>query len=97
MTEIRWSPRSVTDLESIRSYIAQDSPLYADLVVQRLVAASSRLERFPESGRVVPEVGVPHLRELIVPPFRIVYRVSPNLAEIVTVFRSSRLFPTITE
>jgi plasmid stabilization system protein ParE len=32
-----WSPQSLDDLGSIRAYIAQDSPVYADLVVRRLV------------------------------------------------------------
>ena len=93
MTRIEWSPRSIADLDSIQSYISLDSSVYADLVVRRLVAAPERLMRFPEIGRVVPEVGEPLLRELIVRPFRIVYRLSPARVESVTVFRSSRLFP----
>jgi toxin ParE1/3/4 len=66
VTRLTWSPRSIRDLESIREYIARDSPLYADLVVQRLVQAPERLQQFPESGRIVPERDEPHLRELIV-------------------------------
>jgi hypothetical protein len=29
---------------------------------------------FPESGRIVSEFGVANLREIIHPPFRIIYR-----------------------
>ena len=94
MTRIEWSPRSISDLDSIRDFIALDSPLYADLVVRRLVAAVERLSQFPQIGRVVPERGEAQLRERIVRPFRIVYRPSPDLVEIVTVFRSSRNFPS---
>jgi plasmid stabilization system protein ParE len=94
VTRIGWSPRSVADLDSIRDFIALDSPLYADLVVRRLVAAVERLSQFPQIGRIVPERGEPQLRERIVRPFRIVYRLSPDLVEIVTVFRSSRHFPS---
>jgi toxin ParE1/3/4 len=92
-----WSPRSIRDLESIHQQIAQDSPLYADLVVQRLVRAPDRLQQFPESGRVVPERGQPELRELIVRPFRVVYRLRDDSIQIVTVFRASRLFPDLAE
>ena len=95
MTRLRWSPRSVDDLEAIRGFIARDSSPYADLVIQRIVAAADRLTRFPEIGRIVPEVGEPRLRELIVRPFRVVYRIRPDLVEVVTVFRSSRQFPQI--
>ena len=97
MRRLVWSPRSVRDLESIHAYIARDSSLYADLVVQRLVRAPERLLRFPESGRIVPEVGQPSLRELIVRPFRVVYRLRGESVEIVTVLRATRLFPGLGE
>jgi addiction module RelE/StbE family toxin len=92
VTRILWSPQALSDLESIRDYIAHDSPRYAELVLRRLVAAVDRLETFPESGRVVPERDAGDLREIIVRPYRIVYRLRPGVAEIVTVFRASRLF-----
>lgn len=93
MTPIAWSPQSLQDLEGIRAYIAQDSVRYADLVAQRIVAAVERLGPFPESGRVVPELDKPEIREVIVKPYRIVYRHRPGLVEIATVFRSSRQMP----
>ena len=97
MTRLRWSPRSVDDLEAIHDFIARDSSRYAELVSRRIVAATESLIEFPEIGRIVPEVGDPRLRELIVRPFRIVYRVRVDLVEIVTVFRGSREFPEIAE
>jgi addiction module RelE/StbE family toxin len=97
MTRLIWSPRSIRDLESIHERIAQDSPLYASLVIQRLVSAPERLLDFPESGRVVPEREQNELREVIVRPFRLVYRVGRDSIEIVTVFHASRLFPDLTE
>ena len=72
MTTVIWSPQSVRDLESIRGYIAQDSPAYAELVISRIVVAVERLHQFPESGRIVPERGASDIREIIVKPHRIV-------------------------
>jgi len=92
---IIWSPQSLRDLESIRAFVAKDSPAYADLVVRRIIAAVDRLAAFPESGRIVPERNQPAIREVIVRPYRVVYRVRPGLVEIATVFRASRLFPEI--
>ena len=37
------------------------------------------LADFPESGRIVPEFGIPTLREIICPRFRIVHRVDKTL------------------
>jgi plasmid stabilization system protein ParE len=71
--DLLWSPQSVADVEEIRAYIAVDSKLYADLTVQRIVAAVERLRMFPDSGRMVPERTSPDLREVIAGKFRIVY------------------------
>lgn len=95
MTTIIWSPQSLQDLEAIRGYIAQDSPRYAALVVQRIVAVVERLEAFPESGRVVPELNNPEIREVVVRPYRVVYRCRLDAVEIAAVFRSSRQLPEI--
>ena len=95
MIPISWSPQALRDIESIREYIARDSPRYADLVVGRIIAAVDRLEAFPDSGRIVPERGDPAIREVIVRPYRVVYRRRSAEVEIVTVFRASRLFPDI--
>jgi addiction module RelE/StbE family toxin len=90
-----WSPQSLRDLEAIRAYVAKDSPVYADLLVSRLVAAVERLSEFPESGRVVPERNTPEIREVIVRSYRVVYRFRVGVVEIATVFRGSRLFPEL--
>lgn len=95
MTAIFWSPQSLRDLEAIRAYIAEDSTRYADLVIGRIVAAVERLAAFPESGRVVPERNSADIREIIVKPYRVVYRPRSGGVEIATVFRASRMFPDI--
>ncbi len=95
MIELRWSPRSVADLEEIRAFIEVDAPAWADLTVRRLVAAVERLQEFPDSGRMVPERQLPDLREIVSGKYRIVYRRRPGLVEIATVFRGSREFPEI--
>jgi addiction module RelE/StbE family toxin len=94
VTLIIWSPQAIRDLESIGAFIAQDSPSYADLETRRIVAAVERLHNFPASGRRVPERPDAAIREIILPPYRIVYRLRDGNAEIVTVFRASRQFPT---
>ncbi|MBT8467175.1 MAG: type II toxin-antitoxin system RelE/ParE family toxin [Deltaproteobacteria bacterium] len=91
MTKLRWTTQAVEDVEAIRKFIANDSDVYADLVVARLVEAVERLELFPHSGRIVPELADPQLREIIESPYRIVYRVFDERVEVLTVFRASRL------
>ena len=92
MIKLRWTTQAVEDLEAIRNFIANDSVAYADLAVTRLLEAVERLEHFPRSGRIVPELSDPQLREIIESPYRIVYRVLDEGVEILTVFSASRLF-----
>lgn len=93
MTVVRWTPQAADDLQAIYDFSARDSPHYAQLTVEDILAAIDRLERFPLMGRHVPERSREDLRELIKPPYRIGYRVS-EVVKILTIFRASRLFPS---
>lgn len=97
MTGVRWTEQAVEDLTAIKAFIGQDSPAYALAVVGRLYQAVGQLARFPDSGRVVPEVGRAEIRELVRPPYRIVYRRRAELVEVLLIFRSSRPLPPVPE
>lgn len=92
MTRIRWAPQAIQDVEAIRAHVARDSAHYADLVVERIVAAVERVQNNPRSGRIVPELGDESVREVIQGNYRIVYRVRHDIVEIATVFHGARLF-----
>lgn len=92
MTKVRWTPQAADDLEAIYEFIARDSRHYAQITVEGILAAIDRLEQYPLLGRHVPETSQADLRELIKPPYRIVYRTG-EIVKILTVFRGSRLFP----
>jgi plasmid stabilization system protein ParE len=55
------------------------------------------LAAFPESGRIVPEIGDPALREVLYGSYRIVYELRDNRVEIATVAHTSRRFPRVEE
>lgn len=93
-TDIVWSEQATEDVVRIQEFIARTSPRYAQLLASRLVAAVERLRDFPESGRVVPELAEPQVREVIHGAYRIIYEThGPDRVEILTVFRGSRQFP----
>ena len=91
MTPLIWTRRAIEDVQSIQQFIAQDSPHYAELVRQQLIAAVERLPTFPQSGRVVPEVDNPAIREVIHGSYRIVYRLRHGEIHILTVHHAARL------
>ena len=91
-----WSETAISDLDGIVSYIGASSARYASVVVSRIILATGRLADFPESGRIVPELGDDAVREVIHGPYRIIYELRNGVVEVVTVFRASRLFPPAT-
>lgn len=88
-----WTRPALADVLHIRDYIGADSPRYARVVAERLFASVDRLSAFPLSGRVVPELADPTLREVIDAPYRIVYRVRDDVLEILTVVHAAQQFP----
>jgi plasmid stabilization system protein ParE len=80
------------DLENTLEYYAdQGVPEQGRRLAAELLQKSERLAKYPESGRIVPEFSVPFLRELIVPPYRLVYKIEPKNILIIRVWRSERL------
>ncbi|MGM0906171.1 MAG: type II toxin-antitoxin system RelE/ParE family toxin [Pseudomonadota bacterium] len=87
---IVWSPLALERVEDIAQYIAEDKPSAAVEWVERIFDTVERLSDFPESGRVVPEVGGRRIREVIFGSYRIIYSVRDQI-DILTVRRSSQL------
>ncbi len=94
MRLVLWTKQAQADLAAIRAFISQDSPHYASVIVSRLITATDRLVPFPECGRTVPEFEDPLVREVVLRPYRIVYRlVGMDEVHVLTVHHSSQSFP----
>jgi plasmid stabilization system protein ParE len=89
---IRFAESAIADLVAIRTWYAETGvPDAGDRLVEEIVTRVEALGDHPELGRVVPEFNQAFLRELIHPPFRIVYRRDRKHVRIVRVWRSERL------
>lgn len=89
---LRWSREAGENLVEIEEFIARDSPERAVRFVDALIDhAETILADNPRSGRVVPEIGNPDIRELIYRGYRIVYRLKGDAIDILTVFEGHRL------
>ena len=69
---VHWTETAIEHLVAIYERIAQDAPLYAHRMVDRLTRRSEQIATFPESGRMVPEYEAPDVREVIESPYRII-------------------------
>ena len=86
-----WTPQALNDVDAICKFIARDAPRYAQLFATQVFKSVERLEAFPESGRMVPEVGQENIREIILGNYRVIYRILNGDVEILTVYHSARL------
>lgn len=81
-----WSPQARRDAARAVEFIARDRPATAadwlGQIHQRLVS----LQRFPSSGRIVPEFDKQQYREVIVTPYRVIYRVEPKRVYVLAVW-----------
>ena len=89
---ITFADSAVSDLQDIITYYVEQSvPDAGKRLVSDIIADIELLKEQPDMGRVVPEFELEYLRELIRPPFRIVYRREKKRVRIVRVWRSERL------
>ncbi|MEW6776803.1 MAG: type II toxin-antitoxin system RelE/ParE family toxin [Bdellovibrionota bacterium] len=89
---LRWSARAERELWAVCEYIAKDKPGAADIFFTRVQARARRVARFPQSGRQVPEIDDPSVREIFFGNYRLVYRIESGTVFILTVFEGHRLF-----
>lgn len=86
-----WSRTAETDLINIVEYIAVDSPRNALGVFNKIKKKAAALNVLPEKRRVVPELqaqGINQYRELIIPPWRLIYRITDKNVYVLSVIDS---------
>jgi toxin ParE1/3/4 len=89
--KVRFTPTGRTHLLAALEYIRQDRASAAARFRQRAEKILRRLEKFPASGRAIPEFPDLPYREVIVPPYRFFYRVEGEAVWIVAVWHSAQL------
>jgi len=89
MAEVIWTEPALQELDSIAEYISLDNPAAAALV-EEVFDKMARLESFPKSGPIPPELHNSIYREVVVPPCRIFYREDGNHVLILYVMRVER-------
>lgn len=93
--KVRWTDTALGHLTAIHDYVAQDAPIYARSLVDRLTDRSKQIGRFPRSGRMVPEYEQEDVREIIEAPYRIIYRILPERVDVLAVVHTSQEKPRL--
>lgn len=91
--KITWAHIAEKDLIEIIDYIAIDSPEYALKILKKIKKKASSLYSMPERCRIVPELkaqSITQYRELIEPPWRIIFRIVEKKIYVLSVLDSRR-------
>lgn len=92
LISVTFADSALQDLRDVLDYYKdQQAPHAGERLVAAVIKDVELLSEQPAMGRIVPEFELPYLRELVRPPFRIVYRYDQDKVRIVRVWRSERL------
>lgn len=91
--KIIWTITAENDLKGIIDYIALNNPENALNILRKIRGKVSDLYRMPEKCRIIPELsdhGITLYRELIVTPWRIMFRIADKTVFILSVLDARR-------
>ncbi|MEX0608056.1 MAG: type II toxin-antitoxin system RelE/ParE family toxin [Balneolaceae bacterium] len=88
---IAWSKKAEKQLDQIFEYIAGGSPFYAYRTTQNIIETAENVPKQPQKGRMVPEYQREDIREVFYHPYRIIYLLSGEQIEILSVIHERRL------
>jgi len=89
--KLSWTKESLVRLQEIEEYIARDNLQSAINFVDRLISTAETIPNNPEKGRIVPELSIEKIREIIYKKYRIVYLIKDKSIEILTIFEGHQL------
>jgi len=89
--KLLWTKEALQSLMEIDEYISRDNPIAAIDFVDKLITIAETIVDNPKKGRVVPELSLENIRELLFKNYRIVYLVKKSSVEVLTVFEGHRL------
>jgi toxin ParE1/3/4 len=89
--KIFWTKEALIQLHEIEEYIARDNPVTAIDYVDKLISVAEKIVDYPEKGRIVPELSLENIRELLFKNYRVVSLVKKNSVDILTIFEGHQL------
>ena len=91
--EVLWADVAIRDLDRIIDHVERKAPTAAQKLFEQIKESSQTLSTLPLHGRLVPEVAcleITNFRELLIPPYRLLYRVGESMVLVMAVFDGRR-------
>ena len=89
--KLYWTKEASIRLQEIEEYIAKDDPQKAVEFIKKLISIAEKIPANPNRGRVVPELSIESIREILYKNYRIVYFRRESEIDILTVFEGHQL------
>ena len=89
--KVAWSYVALENLIEANKYIASENPEAARKVITDIYEAGNKIKKFPEKGRIVPEIRKKNVREIFCREYRIIYRIESKRIFILTVRHMKQL------
>lgn len=89
--KLRFTPSGRSQFLQAIAYIHEDNPSAALRFRKRAEVLLRRLERFPNSGRSIPEFPELPYREVIIKPYRFFYRIRETTVWVVAVWHGAQM------
>jgi toxin ParE1/3/4 len=89
--KLLWTEEALERLKEIEEYISRDNPVAAVEFIDKLISLTVTITDNPEQGRIVPELSIEFIRELLHKNYRIVYLIKKRSIDVLTVFEGHQL------
>ena len=89
--KLYWTKEALVRLQEIEEFISRDNPKIAIESTDKLISIAETISDNPEKGRIVPELAIEQIREILYKGYRIVYCRKEVSIEILTVFEGHQL------
>lgn len=89
--KVTWSAQGRATAAIAVACTARDRPSAAAHWLEKLLDSVASLGHFPAKGRSVPELNKPDHREILVAPYRVIYRVEATRVYVLVVWHDRRM------
>lgn len=91
--KVRFTDEAQARLHEIHAHLMEVAEPYAAVVIDRLTRRAQQIGEMPRAGRRVPEYALDDLREALMPPYRLLYRIRPHEIQIISIMHSRQQLP----
>lgn len=88
--KVGWTEHAYAQLDEAMAFVARDRPETAMVWLERILDAGESLAELPDRGRIVPEAAREDVRELLISPYRLIYRQDARTVTVTMVVHERR-------